>query len=160
MIDTLVRDVTYGARALRRTPGFTVAALLTLALGMGANTALFSVLNAVVLRPLPYGDPDRIVGVWNSWVGEPRAALSPAEYFDFRDRVTEFEHFGVWAGQFMTLTGDGEPARLPTGLVSSGLLPALGVALGIFRGRRHARSRGEEYRAVGPRGKPRRCGLQ
>jgi hypothetical protein len=79
MIDALRQDLRYGWRSLRRTPGFTSAAIVTLALGIGATTAVFSALNAVVLRPLPYGEPDCIVGVWDTWTDTPRARLSPGE---------------------------------------------------------------------------------
>ena len=113
---------------MRRSPGFTLGAVLTLALGIGANAAIFSVLDAVVLRPLPYQDPDRLVAVWNSWTETPRAAMSPLEYFDYREQLRSFEHFGVSAGDAMTLTGAGEPVRIPLGVVSHGVLPALGVA--------------------------------
>jgi predicted permease len=127
MFDTLWQDVRHAARALRRTPGFTIAAALTIALGIGANTAIFSVVNGVVLQPLPYPAPDRLVAVWNAWDDTPRGALSPAEYFDYLDRVGSFEHFGVYATGFAALTDSGEPERLPAGYVSFGVLPALGV---------------------------------
>jgi predicted permease len=128
MLDALAQDVRHAARSLRRSPGFTVAAVLTLALGIGANAAIFSVLDAVVLRPLPYRDPERLVGVWNSWTDTPRATLSSLEYFDYREQLRSFEQFGVMAGGAATLTGAGEPVRLPIGVVSHGVLPALGVA--------------------------------
>jgi putative ABC transport system permease protein len=128
MLDALWQDVRHAARSLRRSPGFTVAAVLTLALGIGANAAIFSVLDAVVLRPLPYRDPERLAGVWNSWTGTPRATLSSLEYFDYREQLRSFEQFGVMAGGAVTLTGAGEPLRLPIGVVSYGVLPALGVA--------------------------------
>ena len=124
MLDALWQDVRHAARSLRRTPGFTVTAVLTLALGIGLNGALFSVLNAVVLRPLPYAEPHRVVGVWNAWEGTPRASISPAEYFDFQEQVGSFEHFGVYTFNGMTLTQAGEPERLPVGVkVSRGSQP-------------------------------------
>ena len=127
MGDALWQDIKQAARSLRRTPGFTITAVLTLALGIGLNGALFSVLNAVVLRPLPYADPGRVVGVWNSWNDTPRATISPAEYFDYRDQVASFEHFGVYAFNSFTLTQRGDPERLPVGVLSHGVLPALGI---------------------------------
>ena len=128
MIDAVPQDLRLAFRSLRRSPGFTLGAVLTLALGIGANAAIFSVLDAVVLRPLPYQDPDRLVAVWNSWTETPRAAISPLEYFDYREQLRLFEHFGVSAGDAMTLTGSGEPVRIPLGVVSHGVLSALGVA--------------------------------
>ena len=81
-----------------------------------------------MLRPLPYPEPGRVVGVWNSWNDTPRATISPAEYFDYRDQVTSFEQFGVYAFNSMTLTQQGDPERLPVGVISHGVLPALGIA--------------------------------
>ena len=127
MFDDLRQDLRHAFRSLRRSPGFTLGAVVTLALGIGANAAIFSALDAVVLRPLPYQDPERLVGVWNDWTGTPRAAISPLEYFDYREQLRSFEHFGVSAGDAMTLTGAGEPVRIPLGVVSHGVLPALGV---------------------------------
>jgi len=127
MFDDLRQDLRHAFRSLRRSPGFTLGAVVTLALGIGANAAIFSALDAVVMRPLPYQDPERLVGVWNDWTGTPRAAISPLEYFDYREQLRSFEHFGVSAGDAMTLTGAGEPVRIPLGVVSHGVLPALGV---------------------------------
>jgi putative ABC transport system permease protein len=127
MGDALRQEIRIAARALRRSPGFTLTAVLTLALGIGLNGALFSVLNAVVLRPLPYAAPDRVVGVWNSWDDTPRASISPAEYFDYRDQVASFEHFGVYTFDGMTLTQAGDPERLPVGVISHGVLTSLGI---------------------------------
>ena len=128
MLDHLWQDVRSAARSLARAPGFTFGAVLTLALGIGANAAIFSVLDAVALRPLPYQDPERLVGVWNDWTDTPRAPLSSIEYFDYREQLRSFEHFGVTAGDAMTLTGAGDPLRVPLGVVSHGVLPALGVS--------------------------------
>jgi putative ABC transport system permease protein len=134
MLDTLWHDVRHAARGLRRSPGFTAAAVLTLGLGIGANAAIFSVLDAVALRPLPYGNPDRLVAVWNSWTDTPRATISSLEYFDYREQLRSFERFGVMAGGAVTLTGAGDPVRVAIGVVSHDVLPALGVApqLGRF----------------------------
>src|SRR5688572_1124061 len=133
MLETFWLDVKHAARSLGRTPGFTLAAAMTLALGIGANTAVFSVVNGVILRPLPYPEPERLVAVWNAWDDTPRGGLSPAEYFDYLDRVDAFEHLGVYATDFAALTGDGQPERLPTGYVSYGVLMALGVQPQIGR---------------------------
>ena len=133
MVDALWQDVRQAARSLRRSPAFTVTAVLTLALGIGLNAALFSVLNAVVLRPLPYDRPDRIVGVWNSWNDTPRATISPAEYFDYLEQVGSFEQFGVYTFNAMTMTQAGDPERLPVGVISHGVLPALGISAQLGR---------------------------
>src|SRR5688500_12482129 len=117
-MDTLLQDLKYAARALRRTPGFTLAAVLTLALGIGATTAIFSVVNGIVLRPLPYPAADRLVAVWNSWDDTPRGGISPAEYLDYLRGVDAFSHFGVYVTDFTAVTGGGQPERVPTGFVS------------------------------------------
>jgi putative ABC transport system permease protein len=129
MLDDWRQDVRYALRTLRRSPGFAAAAILTIAIGIGANTAVFSVVNAALLRPLPYPDQDRVLDVSNSWQGTPRAAVSPAEYFDYRGTEgKEFSAFGVYAFGADNLTGAGEPVRLRVGYVSASVLPALGVA--------------------------------
>jgi putative ABC transport system permease protein len=132
-METLWLDVKHAARSLVRTPGFAAAAVLTLALGIGANTAIFSVVNGVLLQPLPYPESDRLVAVWNSWDDAPQGALSPAEYFDYLDRVDAFAQFGVYTTGFAALTGSGEPERVSTGYVSHGVLAALGVQPQIGR---------------------------
>src|ERR1044072_1262671 len=89
----MLKDLTYGIRMLMRHPGFTVVAVITLALGIGANTAIFSVVNAVLLRTLPYKDPDRLLVVWERRANSGRAnlPLSAHEYAALRDRTTSFE---------------------------------------------------------------------
>jgi putative ABC transport system permease protein len=120
-------DVRYALRMLRNSPGFTAVALVTLALGIGANTAIFSVVNGVVLQPLDYAEPERIVRVQTSWEGEPDADISPAEYFDYRDELDVFSSFGVYAFSSPSITGGDRPERLRGAFVSSGVLPALGA---------------------------------
>jgi putative ABC transport system permease protein len=121
-------------RSLRRSPGFFFAAVFTLALGIGATTAIFSVVNSVLLRPLPYAEPDAVVRIWNSFGGSPKAAISPAEYFDYHDRATAFSAFGVYAtGQAVNLTGADVPERLHASYLSVGVFPALGIRPGLGR---------------------------
>ncbi|MGH9794117.1 MAG: ABC transporter permease, partial [Candidatus Acidiferrales bacterium] len=93
-METLWQDVKYGARTLMKSPGFTLVAVLTLALGIGANTAIFSVTNAVLFRPLPYAEPDRITLVWmdNRPMGMKEDITSWPNYTDWRDRNRSFEH--------------------------------------------------------------------
>src|SRR5262245_17082852 len=114
-------DLLYALRGLRRSPGFAAVAILTLALGIGANTAIFSVVRAMLLAPLPYRDSSRLVFVWAdmSAAGYPRAPLSGPELKDLRDRSTRFASFGsVWATT-AALTADGDPEQLRIGLVST-----------------------------------------
>ena len=124
---TFVQNVRHAFRMLGKSPGFTAVALVTLALGIGANTAIFSVVNSVVLQPLDYEQPERILRVQTSWAGEPQAGISPAEYFDYRDQLDAFSAFGVYAFASVSITGGDRPERLRSAFVSSGLLPALGV---------------------------------
>lgn len=136
LLDDLGRDVRYGLRTLRRSPGFTTVALLTLGLGIGAATAIFSVVSSVLLEPLPYEGPHRLARVYASWEASPVGELSPGEFLDFRDRVRAFDRFGVYGFSAANLTGSGEPARVLVGYVTAGIFPALGVepALGrLFR---------------------------
>jgi putative ABC transport system permease protein len=132
MTDAFRQDLRHAARSLRRTPGFTGAAVLTLAVGIGATLAVFSVVDAVLLEPLPYGTPDRIVAVRNRWDGTERGPISPAEYFDYARGISAFDQFGVFRGGTLTVTYDnGDPERLPAGFMTYGVLPALGVTPAI-----------------------------
>jgi hypothetical protein len=122
-------------RRLLRTPGFTVIAILTLALGVGANTAIFSVVNGVLLKPLPFADPDSLVGVWHTGPGLnlPLLNQSPTTYFVYRDEGRVFEHIGLWDTTAVSITGSGEPERVRGLLVTDDTLPALGVQAALGR---------------------------
>lgn len=111
-METLWQDVKYGARMLGKRPGFTFIAILTLALGIGANTAIFSVLNAVVLRPLPYPESDRLMLLteWSEQV--PNMSFSVANFKDLREQQTVFEAVGAFRANIYVLTGEGDPERL------------------------------------------------
>jgi len=124
------QDIRYGARLMRRTPGFATAAILTVALGIGATTAMFSVVYGVVLRPLPYRDPDRLVNLWSTAIkrGLPRANVGMANVYDWKARNHVFEDIAALrAVANFNLTGQGEPERLNGSRVSSNLFPVLGV---------------------------------
>jgi putative ABC transport system permease protein len=136
-MDSLIKDIRYGFRSLLKRPGFTVIALLALALGIGANTAIFSLVNAVVLQPLPYPDPDRLVWAWGSVRNKSsRASVSPPDYLDFRSHNKTFEHFGASTTLpgSANLTGIGDPERLTASRVSGNYFDVFGVAPALGRG--------------------------
>jgi predicted permease len=126
---TLLQDLRYACRGFVRAPGFTVAAILSIAIGVGANTAIFSVVSALLLRPLPYQDSDRLAILWNRspGLGITEDWFSTAQYFDIRSGHTGFDGVAIAIGGNYNLTGDGEPERIGTIRVSSNLLPMLGV---------------------------------
>ena len=126
----MLRDVRYAVRFLRGTPGLTAAAVLSLALGIGANTAIFSVASALLLQPLPYSDPDRLAILWNRSPGLGIAEdwFSTAQYFDIKDSSASFEEVAIAIGSNVNLTGDGgEPERVGAVRVSSNMLTMLGA---------------------------------
>jgi putative ABC transport system permease protein len=135
LLEDFVRDVRYGIRGLRRTPGFTLVASLTLALGIGANTAIFSVVNTVLLEPLPYPDAERLVFVWerNTAIGKDRDLVSPPNYQDWKSRNAVFEQLGSYRYGGFTLNGVGEPESLTAVTLSSSLFRTLGVEAAIGR---------------------------
>ena len=126
---SMMSDVRYAVRQLIKRPGFTVVAVVTLALGIGANTAIFSVVNAVLLRPLAFEDPDRIVVVWesNPARGWPRFPASPANYLDWVEQNEVFAHLAGYTTGTTTLTGELEPARLNAAYAWANLFSVLGV---------------------------------
>ena len=128
-MQTLWQDLRYGARMLMKRPGFTLIAVVTLALGIGANTAIFSVVNGVLLRPLPYKEPDRLVMVWGSVRprGLKRAWISPPNFFDFREQNQAFEKVSALLEWGPTLTEAGEPERLTGAQVSHDFFSVLGI---------------------------------
>jgi predicted permease len=134
-MDTLLRDLQYALRGLAKSPAFTAAAVLSVAIGIGANTALFSVVSALLLRPLPYRDADRLVILWNRSPGLNIAEdwFSTAQYFDIKAGHQGFEQLAIAIGANYNLTGDGEPERVGVIRVSSNLLPMLGAR--ALRGR-------------------------
>jgi predicted permease len=134
-MSTLTKDVGYAVRMLAKGPGFTVAAILSLAIGIGANTSIFSIINALLLRPLPYQDADRLVILWNRSPGLNITEdwFSTAQYFDIKNGHHGFEQVAIAIGGNYNLTSQGEPERVGTIRVSSNLLPMLGQAAALGR---------------------------
>jgi putative ABC transport system permease protein len=129
-MDTLIQDLRYAVRSLLKSPGFTVVAVLTLALGIGANTAIFTVINAVLLKPLPYRAPERLVTVWHLYpsMGGMEAGVSVPGFRDYSAQVRLFERAAVQTGWNPNLTGQGEPERLNAARVSADWFAVYGVA--------------------------------
>src|SRR5438552_1741595 len=132
-MDRLRQDLRYAVRTLVDRPGFTAVAALTLALGVGGSAAIFSVVDAVLLRPLPYTDPERLVMVWARMPGSPQMAASWPEFVDWREQSRSFSDMAVWRGQSVNLTGAGEPERLVGAFVSDRFFPILGARPALGR---------------------------
>ena len=135
-MDSIIKDIRYGVRGLLKRPGFTAIALVALALGIGANTAIFSLVNAVVIRPLPFPDPDRLVWVFgNIRNGGSRASVSPPDFLDYRSQNKTFEQFAASGTQplAVNLTGSGEPERLFASAVSGNYFDTFGITPAIGR---------------------------
>ena len=127
MKNTILQDLQYGFRMLFKHPGVTAIAVLTLALGIGANTAIFSVVNAVLLNPLPYREPDRLVALWENVPNHGQWRVAPANFFDWKKQNTVFEDVASFGGSTRTLTGSGDPAQLMGTRVSSGYFAVVGI---------------------------------
>jgi len=129
LLADLLHDLRYAARMQRKNLSFTIIAVIALALGIGANTAIFSVVNTVLLRPLPYKDPERLVMVWEDATkhGYPRDTPAAANYVDWRDQNQVFEGMAAFTDESFNLTGAGDPERLEGRRVSAILFPLLGV---------------------------------
>src|SRR4029453_17979751 len=136
-METLLKDLRYGFRSLLKRPGFTLIALIALALGIGANTAIFSLVNAVLLKPFPFSEPDQVVGAWgNIRNAGNRASVSPPDFLDFRSQNKTFEQFAA-SGTLplaLNLTGSGEPERLSVSAVTGNYFQALRVQPSLGRG--------------------------
>ena len=128
-MDSIVKDIRFGLRGLVKRPGFTAIAVITLALGIGANTAIFSVVNAVLLRPLPFKDPDRLMMLWERRAssGLANLPLSGHEYAAFKERSNAFEAITLIQPNAFALTGRGDPLMLDVGEVSTDYFPVVGV---------------------------------
>jgi putative ABC transport system permease protein len=128
-MENFFKDIRYAIRGLRKKPGFTLVAVVTLALGIGANTAIFSVVNAVLLKPLPFKDPDRLAIVREdaTFAGIPRNTPAPANFVDWKTQNRSCEDMAATASASFNLTGDGEPERIAAQSVSANFFPLLGV---------------------------------
>ena len=135
-MNTLFQDLRFGFRMLAKSPGFTAVAVLTLALGIGANTAIFSVVNAVLLRPLPFPHPEQLVSVeyFNTAAKIPQESVSYPDFFDWRSQNQVFSHLASYRDNDYTLTGAGEPVHLGGAVVSSGFFATLQVRPALGRG--------------------------
>ena len=128
-MDTLLFDLRYAARRLRHSPAFTLVVIITLALGIGANSAIFSVINTVLLKQLPYKDPGKLVTIYHYYPTlKMEAPVSAPGFKDYRDRTHDFESVAVENGWNVNLTGKGDPERLAGTKVSALFFPTLGVA--------------------------------
>jgi len=134
-MQTLWQDLHFGARMLLKKPGFTIVTVIILALGIGANTAVFSLINAVLLQPLPFYEPERLVMVWEeaSFAGFPRQEPAPANYVDWKAQQSVFEDMAALHWATFRLTGDGEPQQIFANSVTANLFPLLGVAPALGR---------------------------
>src|SRR5829696_1541128 len=128
MMDSIIKDIRFGLRSLLKRPAFTAIAVITLALGIGANSAIFSVVNAVLLRPLPFKKPDRMMVLWERRANSGRAnlPLSGHEYAALKERTRSFEALTLVQPNGFNLTGRGDPVMVDVGEVSADHFPVLG----------------------------------
>ncbi|HET6199793.1 MAG TPA: ABC transporter permease [Candidatus Acidoferrales bacterium] len=135
-MNTFLQDLRFGIRTLAKNPGFAIVAILTLALGIGASTAIFSVVDAVLLRPLPYPNPQRIVTVWEQEAHGHRAHLADPNFLDFRSQNNTLAGLATFSSGPDSVSGGSEPVRMDIGLVSQDFFKVMGVE--PFRGREFA----------------------
>jgi len=128
-MDTLIQDIRYGIRMLLKSPSISIVATIALALGIGANTAIFSVVNAVLLKPLPFPNSESLMAVFESDTtrGQLRGSYSFPNYFDLRDQNQSFENLACYHSSDFILTDSGEPARVQGSVVTANLFPLLGL---------------------------------
>ncbi len=147
-MDTLRQDIRYALRSLAKAPGFTAVVLLTLALGIGANTAIFSVVNAVLLRPLPYHQPERMAVVRETYGEGLKGTVSGPNFVDWRTRNRSFEHLAAYRTRALTLLGEDDPEEVAAALVSSNFFQMLGLPPTVGRGFAPGEDEGEGSVAV------------
>ena len=126
-METLLKDLNFGLRTMMRSPGFTLVALITITLGIGANTAIFSVVNTVLLRPLPYRNPDALAVIWEKQENVDQESPSLPDFMDWRERNQSFEEMAVARRDNVNLTGAGEPERLLARMITPNFFSTLGV---------------------------------
>jgi putative ABC transport system permease protein len=143
MMDTLWQDLRYALRSLAKSPGFTIVTLLTLALGIGANTAIFSVVNAVLLRALPFRNPDELVVVRETYGGGKEGSVSGPNFLDWKTRTHSFAGMTAWRGTNVALVGAGEPEELTGAVVDADYFKVLGVDPLMGRGFAPGEDRGQ-----------------
>ena len=146
----LLQDIRYGVRVLAKSPGFTLIAVLTLALGIGANTAIFSVVNAVLLRPLPFPNESRIVRAWGNFPLYDKAGVSPPDFLAYREQNHVFEQFGAisFGSNLFNMAGNEKPQQVKASLVTQGFFEVLGVRPLLGRSFSLADEKESEPRAV------------
>src|SRR6185436_6726257 len=132
-LETLWQDLCYGARLLRKNPGFTAVAMLTLALGIGANTAIFSVVNAVLLRPLPYPEPSQLVQLRTERSGKPNSVIGSVPFVEVKAQSQSLARVAAYTGGDMNLTGVGSAERVVAGSVTADFFPLLGAQPALGR---------------------------
>jgi putative ABC transport system permease protein len=132
-METIFQDLRYGFRMLIQKPAFTFIVVIVLAIGIGATTAIFSVVNAVLLRPLSFDKPDKILTVWNTAEKEDQFPVSYPDFLDWQERNQSFEQLAAYSSRDFTMTGTGEPVRLRGVMITGDLLPILGVQPAIGR---------------------------
>ena len=126
-MDTFLQDIRYGFRMVAKSPGFAAIVILTLALGIGANTALFSVVNGVLLNPLPYGQPDRLVAIYAKTKEFARSSISYPNFLDWVRNQRSLSSMAAFREDDYNLTGTGEPERVKVEMVSADFFSVLGV---------------------------------
>jgi putative ABC transport system permease protein len=128
-MDSLLQDLRFSARTLLKSPGFAVISVLCVAIGIGANTTIFSVVNAILLRPFPYADPERIVAVHETQVKNEieRGTLSYLDYQDLLEQAGSFSSIAAYTGRSLTFSGSEEPERVQGAAISASLFPLLGI---------------------------------
>jgi putative ABC transport system permease protein len=129
----MLQDLRYGARMLLKKPGYTAIAVVTLALGIGANTAIFSVVNGVLLRPLPYSEPQELVRLFETvdrtTMANDRMEVAPANFLDWREQTQSFSGLAAYGLTWSVINGEGEAERLDGALVTANFFATMGVAL-------------------------------